>query len=238
MTAVGVASLTVGLSFVPACGSGSPHGPGPDAAGGDGAADTSGDGGGGAGGDAPVDVARSDDAGADHVSTDAAPGDAVTDAGTVTDSLAFDAMLGADPTPCNDLQNTAPVIEPQTLAANVAVPTGFGGGTIPDGTYELVSVDFYPASNGPTPQPYYQRTVVFQANTTHGLMADLSKVARGWVVGHPSFAVMVTPNATLTETGDACASGLLNEYQYELSGGMLTLWYPKGGTLQRYRPAP
>jgi hypothetical protein len=238
----GVVGLAVVLSFVPACGSHAAQGPGLDAAtdtshpgdsGGEAPADAAHDGDAGPGVDAPPDVAPPDgghtEGGADGMSTDA---------WAIPDSLPFDATLGTDPTACHAMDNTAPIIEPQMLAADVAVPSSFSGGTIADGRYELISVDFYPASNAPAPQPYYQRTLVFQGNATRGLMVDLSKVPRGWVVGHPSFAVTVTPAAMLTETGDTCASGLLNEYLYEVSAGMLTFWYPKGGTLQRYLLVP
>lgn len=233
----GVVGVAAVLSLLPACGGHAPQGPGLDAA-----TETSAPG--DSGGEARADADHGDGNPGVDTPPDVAPRDAGptegggADAWDIPDSLSFDATLGTDPTPCHDTQNTAPVIAPQTLAAGVPVPTGFSGGTISDGRYELISIDFYPASNAPAPQLYYQRTVVFQANATSGLMVDLEKVPRGWVVGHPSFAVTVTAGAMLTETGDACASGLLNQYLYEVSAGMLTLWYPQGGTLQRYLPVP
>ena len=175
MPTSGVVGVAVVLSLVPACGGHSPQGPGLDAA-----METS----------APGDIGGE------------ARADAATTATGVQASILrrdVDGCRGCRPhgglgpptpghsrlsprstrpwapitTPCHDTHNTGPVIAPRTLAADVAVPTGFSGGTISDGRYELVSIDFYPASNAPAPQPYYQRTVAFQANATSGLMVNL-----------------------------------------------------------------
>lgn len=176
------------------------------------------------------------DAGADG-------GDAAIETANRPDALGFDGrIVGADDMTCNGLENTAPYITPNVLAQDAQPPT-LRGGTIVDGRYELVSVDYYPVTVTPSPHTLYHRTTQLQQGGTIWQWVELFPSRPGtppdgsWMVVRRSMAVAATPDGTLAATS-ACGNVTGVDWRYETSPGAIVVWQPSDGIVARYAAAP
>src|SRR4029077_4080863 len=121
-------------------------------------------------------------------------------------------------------------------------PPTLHGGTVTDGRYELVSVDYYPGS-APAPRTLYHRTTQFQQGGTVWHWVDLFPSRPGtppdgaWTVVRRTAAVTWTPDGAFT-IAPMCGNTVTSNWQFEASAGAITIWEPTDRLLEHYVAVP
>src|SRR4051812_39909334 len=135
--------------------------------------------------------------------------------------------------------NTAPYIRP-TVLDSTSTPPELHGGTIADGTHEVVAVEYYPGDASAPPQLFH-RTAQFTDSGQHLALVELELVEASvgesyWWQVYPSFEVSVDGQGSLVAAFDACFSASVpeNRYCYEANAREVTMWYERGRLMIHY----